>query len=79
MRGVIQETILRVFTCDVFFGSGETDFSPPGGQHKVDRIENGRLARAVVSQKEQMPALGNLNRRRPEVVELHNPHGGYPV
>ena len=50
-----------------------------GGQHEVYCVEDGRLSRAVVAQKEQMPALGNLNRRRPEVVELHNPHGGYPV
>ena len=50
-----------------------------GGQYEVNCVEDGRLARAVVAQKEQMPAVWNLNRRRPEVVELHNPHGGYPV
>ena len=45
----------------------------------MDRVENRRLARAVVAEQEQMPAIGNLDRRRPEVVELHQPNGGYPI
>ena len=48
----------------------------PGGQNQVDCVKDRCLARAVVAQKKQMPAFGNLDGRRAEVMELDNPHGG---
>ena len=46
-----------------------------GWVRKMNSIKNRRLTRAVIAQQEQMPALRNFYRRRPEVMELHQPHG----
>ena len=55
-------------------GGVELHFAP-ARQHQVDRVENRRLARTVVAQEEQMPAFGDFNGRRPEVVKLHHTDG----
>ena len=68
----------RVFRASDARGGIELHFAS-SSQHKMDCVENRRLAGAVVAKEEQMPAFGDFNRRRPEVVELHQPHGGDPI
>ena len=43
-------------------------------EHKMNSIKNSRLTRTVIAQQKEMPALRNFYRRRPEVMELHQPH-----
>jgi hypothetical protein len=39
----------------------------------MNSIKNRRLTRAVIAQQEQVATLRNFYRRRPKVMELHQP------
>ncbi len=44
------------------------------GEHEVDGIEHGGLARTVVAEQEQVPTVTDLDRLVHEVVEADQPH-----
>ncbi len=59
--------------------SGGVELELAAGQHEVDGVEDGGLARAVVAEQEQVPAVADLDRLVDEVVEVDEPDGPQTV